>query len=196
MESLQEIIRGHLDNETYDALRQSGDVLAEALQEAAWAVCDSLMNDGKVLCGGCGTGAVLAQCLSAYLVNGFEQERMPLAALALGTESAVVSGSLSEAAAVRQIRAFGKGGDILWVSALPNDDVLAVEMVTAAHEQGMRVVALTGGNGGAVVEVLGERDIWLNVPDDRAARVAEVHLLMIHALCAAIDAVILEGMTA
>lgn len=189
MDALTEIIRDVLGSDGRQTVEQVADVLSEALQAAAAAVCGSLMNDGKVLCYGGGQAAVLAQCFAGYMVNGFEQERMPLAALALDAD---VDGG--GAAAVRRIQALGKSGDILWLAALPGrDDADTAAVLEAAHEAGMQAVVFSGGDGGALPGLLAAQDVWLNVPDDHPARVLETQLLLIHALCAAVDAVLLDG---
>jgi len=64
--------------------------------------------------------------------------------------------------------------------------------IHAAHERGLRVVALTGRDGGAIASALSPGDIEIRVPAERTCRIQEVHLLVIHCLCDLIDAELLE----
>jgi len=68
-----------------------------------------------------------------------------------------------------------------------------IEAIYAAHERGMGVIALTGKDGGKISEILSPEDIQLNVPVLRTARIQEVHILLVHALCDAIDYMLLGG---
>ena len=66
-----------------------------------------------------------------------------------------------------------------------------IEAIRAAHDQGLRVIALTGKGGGQIGEMLADADIHLCVPAERTARIQETHLLVIHCLCDGIDALLL-----
>ena len=71
-----------------------------------------------------------------------------------------------------------------------------IEAIKAAHERDMKVVAFTGRDGGKIAAMLKEGDVLLNVPYPRTARIQEVHILLVHALCDCIDTMLTEGMPA
>ena len=93
----------------------------------------------------------------------------------------------------RQVRALGQAGDVLLAvtDGSAGTDAALVEAAQAAHERDMTVIALTGRAGGALAGMLRETDVLIGVPHDRAARVREVHALVLHCLCDGIDAQLL-----
>jgi D-sedoheptulose 7-phosphate isomerase len=93
----------------------------------------------------------------------------------------------------KQVRAIGHHNDLLLVITSSGQSANIVEAIYAAHERGMSVIALTGNDGGQVAEILSPEDLHLNVAVTRTARIQEIHLLVIHALCDAIDYMLLGG---
>ena len=175
-----------------DLQYQCAQALGPALEAAAAVLLQGLTSGGKVLVWGSGSAAALAQAFVAQLVGRFERERPELAALALGTNPALTAAppALAEASAwptARQLRALGLPGDVLVLlcAAPPGADALA--LLEAAHEREMSVVALTGARAADLPDALGDGDVWVAVPTERAARVLEAHLVALHALCDALD---------
>ena len=173
------------------------DTLARPIADAAQAMVECLMNDGKVLACGNGGSAADSQHFAAELINRFEIERPGLAAIALTTDSSVLTSIANDYAYnlvfSRQVRTLGMGGDILLAISTSGNSASVVEAVHAAHECDMRVIALTGRDGGAMAEVLGSGDINVCVNAQNTARIQEVHLLTLHCLCYAIDHLLLGG---
>ena len=155
----------------------------------------SLLNDGKVLSCGNGGSAADAQHFSAELLGRFERERPGLPAVALTTDSSTLTAIANdyEYANVfaKQVRALGQAGDILLAISTSGNSENVLRAVTTAHSRGMKVVALTGRDGGTIAQSLNSDDVELRVPADRTCRVQEVHLLIIHCLCDLIDVGIL-----
>jgi phosphoheptose isomerase len=159
-----------------------------AVVMAAEAVLDAFAAGGKVLAFGNGGSAADAQHLAAELVGRFERQRPALAALALTCDASVLTSVANdesfERVFARQLEGLGRAGDVaIGVStsgASPN--VLAG--IEAARRSGLRTVALTGRDGG---EAGRAADIHINVPDDSAARVQEVHRTLIHAICRIVE---------
>ena len=87
----------------------------------------------------------------------------------------------------RQVRALGAAGDVLLVLCVNGDEPALLEAVLAAHERDMSVIALCARDSGAMGGVMRETDVQICVPHDRAARVREVHLLILHCLCDGVD---------
>ena len=87
----------------------------------------------------------------------------------------------------KQVRALGAKGDVLLALSTSGNSANVVAAIAAARDREMHVVALTGKGGGRIGAMLDAGDVQLCVPHERTARIQEVHLLMIHCLCDAID---------
>jgi len=169
--------------------------LAAPVAEAVEAMTVCLLGNGKILACGNGGSAADAQHFAAELVNRFEMERPPLAAVALTTDSSILTsiGNDYEFNQIfsRQIHALGQPGDMLLAISTSGNSPNVLAAITAAHEREMRVVALTGRGGGKITELLTQNDIHVCVSADRTARIQEIHLLVLHCLCDGIDCLLL-----
>lgn len=174
-----------------DLRYQSAEALTKPIAEASQAIVGVLTAGGKLLICGLGPSAALASLAAAQLIGRFERERPGLAVIALGAD-AVVTGQLwlAEGAAdalARQVSTLGASGDLLLVVDPEGEHDALLAAVHAAHANEMTVVALLGRTGGALRAVLAETDAAVTVPHDRHARVTEMHLLILHVLCDAVD---------
>ncbi len=173
----------------------AGKQLAENIAAAGRLMCDALLDDGKILSCGNGGSAADSQHFSSELLNRFEMERPGLPALALTTDSSTIT-SISndysyEEIFSKQVRALGKSQDVLLAISTSGNSENVVRAIAAAHERGMRVVALTGCDGGRMADIFSEDDVEIRVPATRTARIQEVHLVVIHCLCDLIDTTLL-----
>jgi D-sedoheptulose 7-phosphate isomerase len=177
------------------------DVLAEAARlhvasvsaaapaaAAAAAMVAALKGGGRVLACGNGGSAADAQHFAAELVGRFERERAAMAAIALTTDSSIVTavGNDYDFARVfaRQVEALGRPGDVLLGISTSGGSANVLAAFEAAKAAGLTTVALTGRDGGALGAVA---DIHVNVPAASTARVQEVHRTLLHAVCALIE---------
>lgn len=171
------------------------EMLAAPIAGAIEIMTASLLNNGKILSCGNGGSAADAQHFAAELVNRFEMERPPLAAIALTTDSSTLTSIANDYDYVqvfsKQVRALGQAGDVLLAISTSGNSPNVLDAIEAAHEREVKVVALTGKNGGLIGERLGPQDIHICVPADRTARIQEVHLLVLHCLCDGIDCLLL-----
>ena len=169
--------------------------LAQPIAEAAQAVVECLMNDGKILACGNGGSAADAQHFAAELINRFEIERPGLAAIALTTDSSVLTSIANDYAYnlvfSKQVRALGMSGDMLLAISTSGNSPNVVAAIHAAHERDMRVIALTGRDGGEMARVLRDDDVLICVDAQSTARIEEVLLLSLHCLCDIIDFLLL-----
>lgn len=169
--------------------------LAAPIAGAVEVMTTSLLNNGKILACGNGGSAADAQHFAAELVNRFELERPPLAAVALTTDSSTLTSIANDydftQVFSKQVRALGQPGDVLLAISTSGNSPNVAEAIVAAHEREMRVIALTGKGGGQIGDMLADGDIHLCVPADRTARIQEVHLLVLHCLCDGIDCLLL-----
>ena len=192
MTTLQERVAAHFA-ESIKAKQQAAEVLVEPTAQAAELLLACLMNDGRFLICGNGGSAADAQHFAAEMTGRFEKERMELttdtsALTAIGNDYGF------EHIFSKQVRALGRAGDVLVGISTSGNSANVIEAIKAAHERDMRVIALTGRDGGKIAAMLQDSDILLNVPYPRTARIQENHILLIHAICDCIDTMLLEGM--
>ncbi|VVE40045.1 phosphoheptose isomerase [Pandoraea capi] len=171
------------------------DALVGPIAAAAEVMVGALTNGNKILA--CGNGGSAADCqhFAAELVGRFERERPELPAIALTTDSSILTAVGNDynfdAIFSKQVRALGQEGDVLLAITTSGNSGNVLAAIEAAHERGMHVIALTGKGGGKVSDALWELDVHICVPALRTARIQEVHLLTIHCLCDLIDSELL-----
>lgn len=165
--------------------------LAPDIARASDLMVGCLVNGGKILVCGNGGSAADAQHFSAELLNRFEIERPSLPAIALTTDTSTITAIANDYSYneifSKQIRALGQAGDILLAISTSGQSDNLVEAVKVAQAQQLRVIALTGKEGGALATLLHEADIELRVPSHSTARIQETHILVLHCLCDSID---------
>ena len=165
--------------------------LAPQIVAASYAMVDCLKNGGKILSCGNGGSAADAQHFAAELVGRFERERAELAAIALTTDSSILTAvgndySFDEIFS-KQVRALGRPGDILFAISTSGNSKNVTAAIDAAHLKGLHVIGMTGRGGGKVASLMQSGDVLLNVDSQVTTRIQEVHLLTLHCLCDAID---------
>lgn len=169
----------------------SAEQLPPYIEQAGQIMVQSLLNGGKVLSCGNGGSAGDSQHFSSELLNRFERERPSLPAIALTTDSSTVTSiandySYNEVFS-KQIRALGNEGDVLLAISTSGNSANVIQAIQAAHEKDMKVVALSGKDGGNMASLMIAGDVEIRVPSNVTARIQEVHLLVIHCLCDFID---------
>lgn len=185
-ERIAELFDSHIAH-----VQKSRDMLLPGIAQAGEAIVHSLLSDGKVLSCGNGGSDAGAQLFAALMVNRFERERPSLPAIALSTSTTALTAIAGDYSFndvySKQIRALGKPGDTLLAISASGTSANLVQALQAAHDREMRVIALTGRDGGDVARLLHQQDIELRVPGTHIARIQEVHLLLIHTLCDLVD---------
>ena len=171
------------------------ELLAAPIAEGAELMINCLLGNGKILACGNGGSAADAQHFAAELVGRFEMERQGLAAIALSTDSSIMTAIANDYGYKlifdKQVRALGQPGDVLLAISTSGNSANVIEAIHAAHDNDLHVVALTGKGGGEIAGVLRDTDVHICVPSERTARIQEVHLLTIHCLCDGIDCLLL-----
>jgi D-sedoheptulose 7-phosphate isomerase len=174
-----------------DLKYQSAQVLSKPIAAAVQAILASVTSGGKVLACGNGGSAADAQHFAAEFVGRYERERPELAAIALTTDSSIITAIANDydfnVIFSKQVRAFGGAGDVLLALSTSGNSGNVLAAIEAAHEREMTVVALTGRGGGKIIHVLRETDVHICVPHERTARIQEVHLLVLHCICDGVD---------
>ena len=174
-----------------DLKYQSAQSLSKPIAAAVQAMLACVTSGGKVLACGNGGSAADAQHFAAEFVGRFERERPELGAIALTTDSSILTAVANDygynVVFSRQVRALGLPGDVLLAISTSGNSASIRAAVEAAHERDMTVVALTCKGGGKMAQALRETDVHICVPHDRTARIQEVHLLVVHCLCDGVD---------
>jgi D-sedoheptulose 7-phosphate isomerase len=178
-----------------DLKYQVAQALSKPIADAVQAMLACVTSGGKVLTCGSGSSAADAQRFAAEFVGRFERERPELAALALTTDTALIT-SLADVydynvIFARQVRALGAPGDVLLAISTTGEAGHLLAAIDAAHERDMVVVGLTGAGGGKMGARMRDTDVHISVPHDRSSRIQEVHTLALHCICDAVDAQLL-----
>jgi D-sedoheptulose 7-phosphate isomerase len=178
-----------------DLKYQAAQTLNKPIAAAIQAVLACVTSGGKVLACGNGGSAADAQHFAAEFVGRFERERPELGAIALTTDSSILTAVANDydftQIFAKQVRALGQPGDVLLAITTSGNSANVLAAIEAAHSREMTVVALTGRGGGRMGQALRETDVHICVPHERTARIQEVHLLVIHCICDGVDATLL-----
>jgi D-sedoheptulose 7-phosphate isomerase len=160
----------------------------ERVARVVEVITDALKKGNKILLFGNGGSAADAQHIAGEFVNRFLIERPPLPAIALTTDTSVLTsiGNDYDFAEVfsKQIRALGQEGDIAWGFSTSGGSVNVIRAFEAAKKMGLVTIGFTGRDGGTVGMI---SDYHLNVPSNVTPRVQEVHIVVSHAICELVD---------
>ena len=184
-------------NESAELKIQAAAELALPVSQAVDLIFTALSNGNRILA--CGNGGSAADCqhFAAQLVGRFERERLPLPAMALSTDSSILTAIGNDYGFgdifAKQVQAYGQAGDVLLAITTSGTSANVIAAVEAALERDMRVVALTGRGGGSIPRLLTDADVHICVPHERTTRIQEIHLLVIHCLCDGIDIALFGG---
>ena len=165
--------------------------LSDRIEAAAIRLSNCLLDDGKILTCGNGGSACESQHLSSELLNRYDRDRPGLPAIALPSDMASITSIANDydfnAVFSKPILALGQALDVLVIYTTSGQSANLLRAVTAAHDRGMTIIAMTGRDGGALAPLLNDNDLELRVPSEVTARIQEAHLLITHCLCDLID---------
>lgn len=171
--------------------------VAPGISNASIISVQGLLDGNKILCCGNGGSAADSQHFAAELLNRFEIERPGLPALALTTDSSTLTAIANDYSFdeifSKQISALGKAGDLLLAISTSGNSNNVMKAIEAAHEREMKIIALTGRDGGGIAKLLKNSDVEIRVPAESTARIQEVHILILHCLCDLIDIQLFGG---
>jgi D-sedoheptulose 7-phosphate isomerase len=178
-----------------DLKYQAAPLLSKPIADAVQALMACITSGGKVLACGNGGSAADAQHFAAEFVGRFERERPELAAIALTTDSSIITALANDydfnVIFSRQVRALGQPGDVLLAISTSGNSANVLAAIEAAHQREMVVIGLSGRGGGKMSQTLRDTDVHICVPHERTARIQEVHILALHCICDAVDAQLL-----
>jgi len=179
------------------AVKQEAEkILPIQIARAVVAMTECLLAGGKVMACGNGGSAADAQHFSAELIGRFERERQELAAIALTTDTSILTAvgndySYDEIFS-KQVRGLGKKGDILIGISTSGNSKNVVRAIEVGKKMGIKIIALTGNGGGKITSLLDGDDIHLCAPSTRTARIQETHLVLLHSICDGVDHLLLD----
>ncbi len=180
-----------LFNDSIAAKQAALRILVPPIVNGARLMAEALNGNRKIMSCGNGGSAADAQHFAAELLNRFERERPGLAGIALTTDTSTLTSIANDyeynEVFAKQVRALGQPGDVLLAISTSGNSSNVIRALDAAHEKGVRVVALTGRDGGKMTAQLQSPDVEIRVPAKVTARIQEVHLLTLHCLCDLID---------
>ncbi len=167
---------------------QAAATLAGEIAQAAQMIIEALGQGGKVAFCGNGGSAADAQHLASELVGRFQMERRALSALALTTDTSILTSVSNDFGYLhvfsKQVEALLKAGDVLVALTTSGNSPNCLQAVKAAQKRGVRTIAMTGAGGGAIADMV---DLCLAVPAEQTARIQETHITIGHVLCELIE---------
>lgn len=190
MEQLLERIKQNFTESIHTKIN-TADSIVHIIAEAGEEMVQALLEGNKILSCGNGGSACDALHFSSEMLNRFKEERPALPAIALTADTATITSIANDyhysEVFAKQVRALGQAGDILLAISTSGRSLNILNAIKAAHDKNMTVIALTGNDGGKIIDYLREKDIEIRVPATDTARIQETHLLIIHCLCDNID---------
>ena len=162
--------------------------------QSAEVIADAFKADRKLLICGNGGSAADAQHIAAEFVNRFMIERPPLPALALSTDTSIITSIGNDYSFdqifSKQVKAIGREGDVLLAISTSGESKNVITAVKVARDMGIKTIGLTGKGGGKMAKMV---DILLNVDSDVTPRIQEVHITAGHIICDLIDHILFQG---
>lgn len=190
IEILQQRIKNHF-GESIQTKITSADTLSEKIAKAGDMLTQCLIDGQKILTCGNGGSSCDATHFSSEMLNRYLHERPALPAIALTCDSATISAIGNdyhfEEVFAKQVRALGQSGDVLIAITTSGNSANICKAIQAAHDRNLKIIALTGKDGGQVAKLLMHEDLEIRVPSSVTARIQETHLLIIHCFCDVID---------
>ncbi len=193
-EEIKNNLEQRVKNHFFDSIQtkqKAAEIMSADIVRAIKLMHQALSSEKKILACGNGGSAADAQHFAAELVGRFERERRELPAIALSTDSSILTAIANdysyEVIFSKQVKALGQSGDVLLAISTSGNSANVIAAIEAAHLKGMSVIAFTGKDGGKIKNILKNSDVHLCVPADRTARIQETHLLLLHCLCDGVD---------
>ncbi len=188
--ALKDLITNNF-NESIEAKQKACLVLADPVYKAALLIVATFKAGNKMLICGNGGSAADSQHFAAEFTGRYEMERTPLPAVALTTDSSALTAIGNDysfdVVFSKQVEALGNSNDILFAISTSGNSGNVIKAIEIAHKKGMKVITLTGRDGGKMLQMLQNGDVGINSPLTRTARIQETHLLVLHTLCDVID---------
>ena len=174
--------------ESIEAKQRCRDHNQEWLIRAATIIVEAFKNENKLMIFGNGGSAADAQHIAAEFVNRFMIERPPLPAMALTTDTSILTSVSNDYAFddvfSKQIKALGIEGDVAWGMSTSGSSTNVLEALAVARDRGLRTIGMTGSGKGKMAEVA---QVLIQADANDTARIQECHITMAHIICELVD---------
>ncbi len=194
--NVKELIKQNFD-ESIATKQKAADFIMPSIEKAINILATTFKAGNKILICGNGGSAADSQHFAAEFTGRYEMERRPLPAIALTTDTSAITAISNDYSFdvifSKQVEALGCAGDILLGISTSGNSSNVIKAIEIAHDKGMKIITLTGKDGGKIANLLKDTDVNICVPVNRTARIQEVHLLVLHTICDAIDNVLFKG---
>ena len=195
--SIKELIKQNFD-ESIAAKQKAAEFIQPSVEKAINILTTAFKAGNKILICGNGGSAADSQHFAAEFTGRYEMERTPLPAIALTTDTSALTAIGNDYSFdvifSKQVEALGSSGDILLGISTSGNSSNVIKAIEVAHNKGMKIITLTGKDGGKIAKLLKDTDVNVCVPVNRTARIQEVHLLVLHTICDAVDNILFKGM--
>lgn len=183
--------------ESIAAKQEAAITIKPSIKFAIEMLVNAFQNGNKLLICGNGGSAADSQHFAAEFTGRYEMERKPLPALALTTDTSALTAIGNDYSFdvifSKQVEAFGNTGDILFAISTSGNSANVIKAIEVAQSQGMHIITLTGRDGGKMAQMLKDTDINICARVNRTARIQEIHILVMHTICDAIDNIMFRG---
>jgi D-sedoheptulose 7-phosphate isomerase len=194
--SIKELIKQNFD-ESIAAKQRAAEFIQPSIEKAINVLTTAFKAGNKILICGNGGSAADSQHFAAEFTGRYEMERTPLPAIALTTDTSALTAIGNDYSFdvifSKQVEALGSSGDILLGISTSGNSSNVIKAIEVAHNKGMKIITLTGKDGGKIAKLLKDTDVNVCVPVNRTARIQEVHLLVLHTICDAVDNILFKG---
>ena len=195
--NLKELIAQNF-TESIEAKQKAAQHIQPSVEKAINILTTAFKSGNKILICGNGGSAADSQHFAAEFTGRYEMERTPLPAIALTTDTSALTAIGNDysfdVVFSKQVEALGNSGDVLLGISTSGNSGNVIKAIAVAHSKGMKIITLTGKDGGKIPKMLNDTDVNICVPVNRTARIQEVHLLVLHTICDAVDNILFKGM--
>ena len=195
--NIKELIKQTFD-ESIATKQKAAEFIQPSIEKAINILTTAFKAGNKLLICGNGGSAADSQHFAAEFTGRYEMERRPLPAIALTTDTSALTAIGNDYSFdvifSKQVEALGCNSDILLGISTSGNSGNVIKAIEAAHAKGMKIITLTGRDGGIISGLLKDTDVNVCVPVNRTARIQEVHLLVLHTICDAVDNILFKGM--
>ena len=185
-----EIIKSNFIENQKTNLTSVNEILP-SIESATDCLISMIKNSGKLMSCGNGGSSGDAQHIVSEFVNRFEIERKEMPAISLNSDTATMTSIGNdygyEYIFSKQINAIGDGKDVLMAFTTSGNSKNILEAINAAKKKSIKVLLVTGGNGGKAQNLIGPDDVAIIIPSNRTSRIQEMTLIIIHSICECID---------
>ena len=187
---INNLIRQNFDD-SIEVKQLAAKTLEQPIADAVKLLVKAFQSGNKLLICGNGGSAADSQHFAAEFTGRYEKERKPLPAIALTTDTSAITAISNDYSFdvifSKQVEALGNKDDVLFAISTSGNSGNVIKAIEIARQKNMKIIALTGKDGGKIATMLGHTDVNICAPVNRTARVQEIHILVLHTICDAID---------